>query len=207
MFSPKVLDRAFTIELNEVDLAGYSGAARPARVAGGSLQLSGFKGLAGEWPKPDESDWKAFGQLRSGELRKLVMELDEELKDYGRHFGYRVANEIARFVKLMTEQSPDAEDASLMALDLAILQKVLPKLHGTQQDLQGVLDALFRFAVGPGDDNNAERSTWEQWSLEGGALGQKGGDVHPAPRFPRTATKLWRMLGRLHRQGFVSYIE
>ena len=207
MFSPKVLDRAFTIELNEVDLAGYSGTTQPAWTANSPLQLSGFRGLAGEWPRPVESDWKALGQLSTGDLRQVVIQLNEELKGYGRHFGYRVANEIARFVTLMTKQSPDAEQASWMALDLAILEKVLPKFHGTQQDLKEVLEAFFRFALGLGADSSPEDAVWDQWGLDGGVLRRRGGDTHLAPRLPRTAGKLWRMLRRLHDQGFVSYIE
>ena len=99
------------------------------------------------------------------------------------------------------------EQASWMALDLAILQKVLPKFHGTQQDLKDVLEAFFRFALGLGADSSPEEAVWDQWDLDGGVLRRRRGDTQRAPRLPRTAGKLWRMLRRLHDQGFVSYIE
>ena len=33
------------------------------------------------------------------------------------------------------------------AFDLALLQKVLPKFHGTQQELESLLEEIFHFAL------------------------------------------------------------
>lgn len=213
MFSPKVLDRAFTIELNEVDLAGYAADGSPGAGAVGRLRLPRFHGLAGKWSKPETSDWEAFGELPGGWREKLVT-LNRVLEAEGRHFGYRVANEIGCFVNLAAEQGDGTESTVRAAFDLAVLQKVLPKLHGTQQELQEVIHRLFEFAVDPeAKAPQGLEPTTLRW-VDGGferADGRHRSD-EPSPEhitaaLPRTARQLWRMARRLQQRGFVSYIE
>ena len=147
MFSPKVLDRAFTIELNEVDLEGFGLA--PNAVGSGSthlLYLRHFSGTLAPFAKPSSGDWTAFGDLLDGALRRTVIEFNALLAMHGRHFGYRVANEIARFVLLAASQAGPESETLWAALDLAILEKALPKFHGTQQELGEVLASVFSFA-------------------------------------------------------------
>ena len=92
---------------------------------------------------PTSADWKA---LDTG-IKTFLVQLHQLLSRYNRHFGYRVANEMACFINFAIAQSADPEKVRQEALDLAILQKVLPKFHGTQQELSAVLNALFSFAV------------------------------------------------------------
>ncbi len=146
MFSPKVLDRAFTLELNEVDLAALSRLAEGRETEGAGLRLDGLPDRLEPAEPPGASDWQDFGDLLDGELRRIVEDLNTLLTRENRHFGYRVAVEIARFVNLAAEQSDGGEDSLRTALDLALLQKVLPKLHGTQQELEEILAALAGFA-------------------------------------------------------------
>ncbi|HEY6554823.1 MAG TPA: hypothetical protein VI669_15825, partial [Vicinamibacteria bacterium] len=164
MFSPKVLDRAFTLELNEVHLDGLSSLDSP----GDGLRLDRFPGpLLFEEP-PSSKHW----ELLDAESKRIVKGLNVLLAEENRHFGYRVATEISRFVTLAAEQA-DGVEARHAALDLALLQKVLPKLHGTQQELEELLKKLLEFGSG----------------------------------LPRFRAKIDRMLRRLERQGFTSFIE
>lgn len=178
MFSPKILDRAFTIELNEVDLAALGSAREGAAgspPAPGQLHLARLPEQLTPLPSPGADDWRTFGAHEGGRLRQRVLDLQERLKADDRHFGYRVAVETARFVNLAVAQTaPDAE-SGWAALDLALLQKVLPKLHGTQQELDDVLTGLFAFA-------------------------------QEEPELPCMAAKIDRMRTRLTRQGFTSFI-
>ncbi len=209
LFSPKVLDRAFTIEFNEVDLGGYGvqlddedGEGVPAT---DTLSLPGFGGtFDGVAPRPEH--WSAFTEIEGGALRDVVVELNAILATENRHFGYRVANEIGRFVCLARDQG-DGADAAKHGLDLALVQKVLPKLHGTQQELEPLLQALFAFAV-TGARASAERAreAVSEWSLVGTTLSTSG-QPSIAPRLPRFAAKVRRMLRRLEQQGFTSFIE
>lgn len=211
MFSPKVLDRAFTIEFNDVDLSSFG-----VLPAGGTANGTGLR--AGRLPatikqlgKPDLADWQAFGKLEGGDLRETVVELNDLLTDESRHFGYRVANEIARFVRLAAEQTDGSGDSLWAAFDLAVLQKVLPKFHGTQQELEEPLRNLFAFAVqGSAADSGADLTKIEAaWRLRRGQLEsvEDTGSDDELPRLPRTAAKVRRMLERVRRQGFTAYVE
>lgn len=178
MFSPKILDRAFTIELNEVDLAALGSTREGAAgspPAPGQLHLARLPEQLTPLPSPGADDWRDFGAHESGRLRQRVLDLQERLKADDRHFGYRVAVETARFVNLAVAQTAPDAASGWAALDLALLQKVLPKLHGTQQELDDVLTGLLAFA-------------------------------QEEPALPCMATKIDRMRTRLAHQGFTSFI-
>lgn len=178
MFSPKILDRAFTIELNEVDLAALGSAREGAAgspPAPGQLHLARLPEQLTPLPSPGADDWLDFGAHEGGRLRQRVLDLQERLKAEDRHFGYRVAVETARFVNLAVAQTAPDAASGWAALDLALLQKVLPKLHGTQQELDDVLTGLLAFA-------------------------------QEEPALPRMTAKIDRMRTRLTRQGFTSFI-
>jgi 5-methylcytosine-specific restriction enzyme B len=206
MFSPKVLDRAFTLEFNEVDLTGFGNEAADAESSEEELRLTRLPAAIVQPDPLTRTDWTMFGELLDGDLQQVVVELNELLTAETRHFGYRVANEIARFVRLAAEQSDGSEDSLWAALDLALLQKVLPKFHGTQQELEGTLERLLAFAVAGTRDFDVSLAARE-WRVEQGHLvpGAEGEDE--VVWLPRTGAKVWRMLQRLRRQGFASYVE
>ena len=153
--------------------------------------------------RPSYADWKEFGGLLNGELRQLVVDLNDLLANWQRHFGYRVANEIGRLVVLASQQSARTQAILRGALDIAILEKVLPKFHGAQQELQDPLQAVFAFAIRGKPPGVASPKDWHMAS----------GHLTPAdttmslPLLPRTAAKVWRMLHRLGEQNFASFIE
>ena len=153
MFSPKVLDRAFTIEFDQVDLKGFSEDPSGEDTPGldldgiqGSLDLLPSNGSEDDDWKPSREDWVEFSKETQGH-HKALLQLHAILEAHHRHFGYRVANEIARFVNLAREQAKETDAAVDAAFDLALLQKVLPKFHGTQQELESLLEEIFQFAV------------------------------------------------------------
>ena len=161
------------------------------------------------------------------------MQLHGILERQHRHFGYRVANEIARFVNLAREQAKDTDAAVDAAFDLALLQKVLPKFHGTQQELESLLEEIFHFAVHgsghvPRKDQTVELDDWEvvkgrlvTRSKTQAPFGGPGAEENEtasddpkaadagteSPAYPRTGAKVLRMLNRLRDRGFTSFIE
>ena len=172
MFSPKVLDRAFTIEFDRVDLEGYRTGEGSKGQSGLDLSADGERLRLKPYTKPGRADWLKFTELAGGRFYNTLVELHSILEREHRHFGYRVANEIARFVNLAREQSADKERAADAAFDLALLQKVLPKFHGTQSELEDLLRHLFDFAV-HGRDRGPRRSDavrLDGWSVEDGRL-------------------------------------
>ena len=180
MFSPKVLDRAFTIEFDQVDLEGFSEDISSEDTSG--LHLDGVRGPLDLLPsgqsddddwKPSREDWVEFSKKTAGH-HKALLRLHDILEGQHRHFGYRVANEIARFVNLAREQAAEADtDAAVdAAFDLALLQKVLPKFHGTQQELESLLEEIFHFAVHGGGHVPKQNQTVEldDWKVVKGRL-------------------------------------
>ena len=196
MFSPKVLDRAFTIEFNDVDLAGLDG----ERTTDTPLMLERWDGRLRYPGRPDAAEWAAMRDHPVlAPLRQQLIDLHALLATDNRHFGYRVANELARFIQVAATDCEDPE-AAAAATDLGIVQKVLPKLHGTRQELGDLLDALLAFALGCG---RAEVSKWSFAAPGSWMVDQAVGE----PVHPRAAAKLWRMRSRLQQRGFTSYVE
>jgi DNA polymerase III delta prime subunit len=138
MFSPKVLDRANTIEfrLTEADLEAFIDSDIP-------LDMNMLKG-AGE--SMGESFVAMATQKTDKNLKKAEVDLKaffKELKKSGAEFGYRTASEIARLM-FMLELLGEKDDN---LLDIAIMQKLLPKLHGSRNKLTKVLPVLGGFCL------------------------------------------------------------
>ena len=228
MFSPKVLDRAFTIEFDQVDLQGFTDGASSEDTSGlnlGSDQgpldlLPSGRSEDDDW-KPRREDWVEFSKKTAGH-HKALLRLHGILEEQHRHFGYRVANEIARFVNLAREQAAEADTDPAVdaAFDLALLQKVLPKFHGTQQELESLLEEIFQFAVHGGGHVPKKNQTVElhDWKVVNGRLVTRSKAQAPSqtpsgdagtesPAYPRTGAKVLRMLNRLRDRGFTSFIE
>lgn len=204
MFSPKVLDRAFVLEFNDVDLDTLGADAADDSGADPSpLALQHFTGALDVRTKP--IDYGAFRGLLSGALHRALLRLNERLHAEHRHFGYRVANEIARFISLARTQAGEGADVLWEAFDVAVIAKVLPKLHGTQQELEEILERLLAFTLDVEADPDL-RDTGATWRFADGRLvaTEQG---RAAPRLPRASAKLWRMIRRLRQVGFVSFIE
>jgi len=223
MFSPKVLDRAFTFEFNAVDLMrlGRDLAEEPTPLALAQLP----EPLALSDPDRHGDAWRALESMGWQEARDALVRLNDLLHREHRHFGYRVANEIARFLGLAHEQADSGRATMLTALDVAILTKVLPKLHGTQAELDEVLRDLFVFTV-DFDAADAVAEGLDAWRFERDRLvpvqgpaataePSDGEEVTPevsplgstTPLLPRSASKLWRMRRRLAQVGFTSFVE
>lgn len=144
MFSPKVLDRANTIEFNQVDLLAYG--------RGGAELADAFRlrdgitldALLAASRQPGPQDWTALSAAAQDPIRAIHSLMEE----YNLHFGYRVANEIARYLALTKDFVGD--DQLDFALDLQVLQKVLPKLSGSRAKLERPLEALLEHLEGEG---------------------------------------------------------
>lgn len=201
MFSPKVLDRAFVIEFNHVDLdmLGPGGPGADEDTAASVLSLTKLEGGLRLRGKPDGDEWTRFVNALAGELYRRLKTIHAALAVDNRHFGYRVAREIARFVDLAGKQTSGGPEALHAAFDAAVFGKILPRLHGAQAELEGPLRRLFDIAAGA-----APADTREGFVANGTTLTRRDGSAVP---MPRTAFKLWRMQARLRAHGFVSFID
>jgi 5-methylcytosine-specific restriction protein B len=186
MFSPKVLDRANVIEFNEVDLEGYPATGSVV----GSFRLRagiGINDVLGDARSPKPADWVELSEFYKGRLRQV----HGLLAPYHLHFGYRVANEVARYVNLAAKFVGD-EDLEI-AFDLQLLQKVFPKLAGNRARLEKPLSDLLAWCLDPDSPTQSD------------ALAEPGELL--AAAYPHSAAKLARMLGTVRTTGFVSFVE
>lgn len=143
MFSPKVLDRANVIEFRVSADQMNAFLAAPTSVS--------VKDLTGEGAHYAEA-FVARAQLDTSldpavaaQLQQNLIELFEPLAEVGAEFGYRSAKEMARFVAIHRELSGEGWNYK-EALDAQVMQKLMPKLHGSARKLTGVLDTLENFA-------------------------------------------------------------
>jgi len=150
MFSPKVLDRANTIEFNAVDLGRYfaeettrGGAALPAGEA--TRAAFTFDGAFVQLPKEAPLRTEPF----LAPYRERLRDLNARLQPHMLHFGYRVADEILLY--LWNAYSLNDPDFGLdVAFDYQIYQKVLPKFHGSEAKLKEPLTVVREFCENHG---------------------------------------------------------
>jgi hypothetical protein len=223
MFSPKVLDRANVIEF---------------RIGGG--EMAGFL----DDPKPVslpnlDGRGVGFGQAfvtRSGQRSTPAKETQKKLKaelllffevlvGVQSEFGFRVAKEVSAFIESHRSLSPADWDFR-SAMDAQIVQKILPRLHGSRAKLEPVLSALAILChtnrtwnidaeSGQFDHIKAARTDAANAAkLEDESLDPLGTRPDGSPAFRADAAyyalsfdKLTRMLTRLRTHGFVSFAE
>lgn len=172
MFSPKVLDRAFTFEFRVTADELDAGLRRPS-VAPAALdqRVRDFASLAAR------DDWQhEHPHPAQNEIVSALREAHTILARANQEFGHRTMYEILRFCAFFaTTGEADANTA----LDLAMMQKVLPKVHGSRRRVEPVLTELGALATGTG----------------------------LSPRLPITHQKIDRMLESVRANQFVSFSE
>lgn len=210
MFSPKVLDRANVIEfrMDVGELKAFLGnPAKPdlARLDGkGAGFCKAFADAAGGPADVPEEAREPF---------EREMELFfKALQGHGAEFGYRVAHEAARFAHFYKAlgNRPGEEDWFPAAFDCIIVQKFLPKLHGSRAKLGPLLKKLWFLclneAAALGADalkaaEEAARSTDRK------AEPTTDPDILAGARYPLSAEKIGRMWRLLNENGFASFAE
>lgn len=206
-FSPKVLDRASVIEFHDVRildaLAGEDAESLPEgfRFADPALSPLDFR------PEEEGSREALKAELvASGSTYpERLVNLHGLLERYHLHFGYRVISEITTFVALARQRVGDDEASLATAFDLAVCQKVLPKLNGGRE-LDEPLRRLLAFLIDPDDfGGDRWRDAEERWNKAVEASRSQG--ESPDVAYPRGARKSARMLRRLAETGFVSFLE
>lgn len=206
-FSPKVLDRAFTIELTEVDFNEYPRSFVEGEGLGdGEKQalLDAFT-RSGRYPRIDKEEIAKF-VAENDRFRADLQRLNAELRKSRLHFGYRIFDEVMQFVV-------NAESNRLFtteeAFDHAVLMKVLPKFNGSRGKLQNALFALLQWCH-TGDAPSVEaRQQLESHFASYVSVGTAFDNVvEVAPdswRYPATGKRAALMMQDLYTDGFASF--
>ncbi|MEB5952684.1 AAA family ATPase [Enterococcus innesii] len=143
MFSPKVLDRGNVIEFNDVDLFHAYGFGVEKEIAT-RLPSEANKKFSLNISIPNSETTKYFIKKYS-ESFSIINEIFETLKKENKQFGYRVFNEISLFI--LNYVGEDATKENLIdAIDIQILQKVLPKINGTDDEILGLMNSFKEIA-------------------------------------------------------------
>jgi 5-methylcytosine-specific restriction protein B len=185
MFSPKVLDRANTLEfrVRTEDLDGEV-TALSAVTRGDERLLARFLADA---TNPELGD----GWAHRAEMAAALTELHSILSSIDREFGHRVFQEALRFGFLL-DLAGDSDWVT--ALDYQVMQKVLPRFHGSVKQIAEPLRLLGSWCFhGIGTEPSAD---FDPVSSPDGE-----------PELPVSFDKIARMYRRVMADHFVSFAE
>jgi len=189
MFSPKVLDRANVIEFRVTKDEMVEYLKNPRVIDLKEIKSKG-KDMAGSFTALAKDQDRTFNE--SGDLNKSLLDFFDELKNAGAEFGYRTAGEINRFAAIIKMLDPLITTEQIT--DFAIMQKLLPKLHGSKRKLEPVLRILLKLCL-------KDPSKSEDY------LSEKAGITEADLNYPVSAEKIRRMYKNLMNNGFTSYAE
>lgn len=183
MFSPKVLDRANVIEFKispEEMVTFLDKHPNP--------QVSRIQSTLAE-------DAPEFVRLSSSIVesdltnsKDILIDCFKQLKLVNAEFGYRSASEIGRFIALFKSLTGMKDND---AIDAAIVQKLLPKLHGSRKKLEPVLKALWTMC-GTGNELDMNLSA---------------DSIPNETKYKLTADKILRMYKGAVNNSFTSFAE
>lgn len=195
MFSPKVLDRANVIEFRMEEEQIRSFLASPS--APDTCSLAG-RGAAYAWAFVNAT-------LQSPTLppqyqiwfEATMSSLFALLQNHHAEYGYRTAGEAYRFVCFylsLGSERLEERDPFTDAMDYVILQKLLPKLHGSRARLAPLLRDLWRFCLYGPDSQTSDYADPSQ-------------DLVAKAYYQASAEKIARMWRLLANNGFASFAE
>ncbi|MDP8269735.1 MAG: hypothetical protein P9L97_13535 [Candidatus Tenebribacter davisii] len=203
MFSPKVLDRANVIEFRVTDKELNEFLKNPARPDLDFLKGKG-EAMAADFVKLAKA--KAQNSDDSDKVKETLLEFFRYLKIAGAEFGYRTAFEISKFcakLSLITQDNMWEIDEKL---DAAIMQKLLPKLHGSRKKLEPVLNSLAILCL---VDNEKQRllTAKKDKNQNIGNLVDEAVEIEENIHFKLSMEKIIRMKKRVIQDGFTSFAE
>jgi hypothetical protein len=209
-FSPKVLDRANVIEFGEVNLeryweeAGQVDKGEGGQVGNLSYMCAGdavVRAFTHNFEYPFATGLRKDA-LRDADLalyREQLVVLVRLLEPFHMHFGYRVADEMLVYM-LNARDLKDPDFGMNAAFDWAVLQKILPRFHGSRARLWQPLLHLLAFCTGDPATAKKRAEAWGEMNVEG-----IRGQAETEARLPRSTAKLLRMVGDLETEGFTSF--
>jgi 5-methylcytosine-specific restriction protein B len=130
------------------------------------------------------------------------------LTTVGAEFGFRTALEMVRFVGFYIELSGTHQIPVTEPIDFVILQKLLPKLHGSRTKLAPVLKQLWYLCTTPVDSRNLiDNGTVLHNNSQANSISDPSSVVPSDAPYPESAEKISRMWKLLHANGFTSFAE
>ena len=191
MFSPKVLDRANTIEfrITKKEMQAFLNNAKDVKMEaltgkGAAWAYSFLKMAANKSSNPEDID----------SIKETLIQFFGELKKTGAEFGYRSAAEILRLIHHLSEL--DNNLTTNEKIDIAIMQKLLPKLHGSRRKICPILETLGGFCLE--ENGNIIKEVFEKSDFD-----FESENV----LYPLSLEKITRMYRGAVENGFASFAE
>lgn len=182
MFSPKVLDRANVIEFKIApdEMAKYLDKTK-------DIHLENAYSACADMAADFVNKAKSQIQIDNADEKSILLSFFTELKKVNAEFGYRTVNEISRYLHFAGEKDGLEKEK---AIDTAILQKLLPKLHGSRKKLVPVLTSLWQLCLKDGISKEIDAEFNKD-------------DF----KYPESAEKIQRMYHAVVDNGFTSFAE
>lgn len=214
-FSRKVLDRAYTIDYNDVDLTHFGRRAQQGqRLVAEAMEVFLRRPLSVQevyGSAPDFFD----------EIAKDLTVINASLQKADMHFAYRVRDEIALYMWAWRSHQLEEVLSRDDAFDNCLLQKILPRCQGSSDTARQALEAIFRFASvtkttgGIGTDTAPQAGDPSTSAPTEGIDAESRQIIDPRLvvepqgaerwRFPRTARKSLAMLRRYVDTGYFAF--
>ena len=198
MFSPKVLDRANTIEfrIEEDELNEFF-------ESGKSINLNDLEKIRQE---TFESDFMTMSARKRIELEDKIKQIFKSyfnvLKSAGAEFGYRTLNEMAILINFINETYDTKNDIDKIglnnAIDIAIMQKLLPKLHGSRSKMLKILPTLCELCI--------DQAAGDAKTILDSYLNDSN-STFSSVKYQLSFNKICRMYKNAIENGFTSYAE
>lgn len=211
MFSPKVLDRANVIEfrVSQDEMADYLQGAKHLDMK--KLYVDDNENKPGKGAEMARDFLRLSREkISSDKAKESLGKFFPILQKAGAEFGYRTAFEINMLVGMLETLRVDVNEEENVVLtdndliDFAVMQKLLPKLHGSRTRLVPVLVSLGRLCIT--SESTAENFTDKddrQFIKEYFDSDPPGEKI----KYKISIDKLRRMYRNVIANGFTSYAE
>lgn len=189
-FSKKVLDRANTIEFNYIELGQYPSVEEVSNtevvtVPPNSVLRSEYLQLVDVY-----RDYK----LLTEETTELLVKINSILEQIHSHVGFRIRDAVCFYMIYNERFALLSKEA---AFDMQLLQKILPRIQGSNLSVKKVLLQLMQVAQ--------DRSLPMTEYMEDASKLYLSYEALAASKYPQSTRKIAFMLRRLEEDGFTSY--
>lgn len=197
-FSKKVLDRANTIEFNHIQLDNFKDLEEAASTSEEELDsvypTASF--LTSNYLQLKDAYTEYKNVIQS--MVSLLVEINTILENIHAHIGFRVRDSICFYLIYNERFSLMTRDK---AIDMQIMQKILPRIQGNNSVVKKVIIELLLLALNKSTFKSKEyldgerdiEQVWEKLVNDNNV------------KYPHTARKLIYMLRRLDDDGFTSF--
>lgn len=203
MFSPKVLDRANVIEfrISPEEMRSFIGNSSKPDMQNLYVNRDRLQGGLGQNMAADFLKMARDKTINHNLNLNILNDFFAELQHVGAEFGYRSASEI----ELLITRLAGFGISGNPGIDIAVMQKLLPKLHGSRKKLVGPLETLAGLCIAPESYGTglSLRDVYRKFTEDTSEASEKLKKII----YPISFEKIQRMLKNVIENGFTSYAE